>query len=483
MAEAAEVSAEAGVVAVIVEIAGAEDAGVRPSVRLFLAATHGIRTMSCSLTRLFGASLFVLVSHVSADQNWHAWRGSDATGVSKTGAPPIEWSEDKNVRWKVPIDGYGSSTAIVWEDKVFLTTAINTGKVDPSKPRPEDQPERVFGIKHPNTEYEFVVLCLDRATGKERWRKSATRRVPHEGHHDDNNFASASPTTDGERLYCWFGSAGLFCYNFDGEKLWERDLGEAKTVASLGEGCSPVVHDGRLIIVRDHRGQSSIQAFDAASGTPLWKKDRDETNTWATPAIVEHDGITQVITSGEKKVRSYDLEDGRIIWQCGGLSQNAIPCPVVADGLVYCMSGYKGYSLLALPISAEGDITGSDQIAWSKNKGTPYIPSPLLYDGLLYYMQSNQNLLSCADAKTGEIYIERERLPGMANVYASPVGAGGRVYITGRNGKTLVLERSKKLTVLATNKLDDSFHSSAAIAGDAIFLRGRKSLYCIAPKG
>ena len=186
-------------------------------------------------------------------QNWHQWRGPEANGVSRTATPPIEWSEEKNIQWKVPIDGQGSSTPIIWGNKVFLLTAINTGEVDPSLPKPEDQPKRMFGITHPNTVYEFVVICLDRNDGKELWRRTATKKVPHEGHHNDADFASGSPMTDGERLFCWFGSAGMFCYDLDGTKLWERDFGNVAMPASLGEGCSPVVHDGKLVILRPSR--------------------------------------------------------------------------------------------------------------------------------------------------------------------------------------------------------------------------------------
>ena len=150
--------------------------------------------------------------------NWHQWRGPDATGSSTTAQPPVTWSEDKNIQWKVPIPGYGSASPIVWGNKVFILTAVNTGKVDPSLPKPEDQPKRIFGITHPNTVYEYVVMCLDRQTGKTLWRQVATQRVPHEGAHGDNNFASASPTTDGKRLYCWFSSAGLYCYDLNGKK-------------------------------------------------------------------------------------------------------------------------------------------------------------------------------------------------------------------------------------------------------------------------
>ena len=411
--------------------------------------------------------------------HWHQWRGPEGNGVSRNAKPPVEWSEDKNIKWKVSIKGKGNASPIVWGDKVFLLTAVNTERVDSSLPKPEDQPKRVFGITHPNTFYKFEVLCLDRDTGKELWRQTASEHVPHEGTHHDADFASASPTTDGERLYCWFGSAGMYCYDFDGKKLWERDLGKAYVGASLGEGCSPVVHDGRVVIVRDHARQSTIEVLDAGTGGTLWKKERDEPNAWATPRVIEHSGRTQVITAASKMVRSYDLTSGDIIWQCSGLTGNVTPCPVVEGDVVYCMSGYEGYSLLALPLDARGDISGSDRIIWSKNKGTPYVPSPVLYDGLLYFTQSNQGILTAVDSESGDTVIERSRLPGISNIYSSPVGADGRVYLTGRNGTTLVIKRSGELEVLATNKLDDELNTSPAIVGSQLFLRGRKSLYCI----
>ncbi|MBC8326305.1 MAG: PQQ-like beta-propeller repeat protein [Verrucomicrobia subdivision 3 bacterium] len=425
--------------------------------------------------------------------NWHHWRGPDATGASTTAQPPVTWSEDKNIQWKIPIPGYGSATPIIWGNKVFILTAVNTEQVDPNRPKPEDQPKRIFGITHPNTTYEYVVLCLDRQTGKTLWRQVATRRVPHEGAHGDNNFASASPTTDGERLYCWFSSAGLFCFDLDGKKLWERDLGQATMGASLGEGCSPVIHDGRLVIVRDHVRQSSIEVLNAANGKTLWKEDRQTGNGWATPAVVQHGDRTQIITTASGKGRggrlvepgkvvSYNLANGQILWQCSGLTDNAIPCPVVANGIVYCMTGYQGFSLLALPITARGDLTGTDKVLWNKQRGTPYIPSPLLYNGLLHYTQSNQALLTCTDARTGETYIDRERLNGLSNVYSSPVAGGGRVYLTARNGATLVLQHGKKLEPLATNRLNDRLDASPALAGKQLFLRGRQFLYCIAKK-
>jgi len=414
--------------------------------------------------------------------NWHHWRGPDANGVSTTAKPPVQWSPTNNIQWKVPVEGNGSSTPIIWGNKLFILTAINTGEVDPGLPRPEDQPKRMFGITHPNSSYEFIVLCLDRHTGKVLWRQTATKLIPHEGAHRDNNFASASPTTDGERLYCWFGSAGLFCYDLDGNKHWERNLGKIKMGASLGEGCSPVVHDGKIVIVRDHQRQSSIEVLDAKTGKTNWKVERHEDNAWATPAIVAHSGKTQVITTASGKVRSYDLNTGKVIWKCAGLTGNAIPCPVIEDDTVYCMTGYKGYSLMAIPLNANGDITGSDKILWTKRRGTPYVPSPILYDGLLYFTQSNQALLSCVNAKSGKTYIDRTRLKGLTNIYASPVGADGRIYLNDRSGVTLVLKRSRELKVIAKNELGEQIVSSPALAGNQLFLRGRRFLYCISEK-
>ena len=336
-----------------------------------------------------------------AARNWHQWRGPDVTGVSPTASPPRQWSEDQNIRWKVAIDGKGVASPIVWEDQVFILTAINTGEVYPTLPKPEDQPKRVFGITHPNTKYQFVVLSLDRETGKENWRQIATQGIPHEGHHGDASFASASPYTDGERLYCWFGSQGLFCYDLDGQKLWERDLGPAYVGASLGEGSSPVVYDGKLVLVRDHSRQSTIHVLDAKSGETIWEQDRDEGNAWATPRVIQHSGRTQVITAASKHIRSYDLETGEIIWHCSGLTGNVTPCPVVENDLVYCMSGYEGHALLALRLSATGDLKETEAVVWSRDKGTPYVPSPVLYDGRLYFTQSNQGILTVVDSTTG----------------------------------------------------------------------------------
>jgi outer membrane protein assembly factor BamB len=392
----------------------------------------------------------------------------------------VTWSESENIRWKVPIEGRGSSTPIIWEDKIFLVTAIDTGQVDPDFRPPADLPENPFGITYPNTFHQYVVICLARESGRELWRRVAARRVPTEGHHGDNSFASASPTTDGQRLYVWFGSAGLFCYDLDGTLLWGRDLGTARTRLSFGEASSPVVHQDKVIVVRDQEAQSYIVVLDARSGETIWRADRDEPSGWSTPLVVNFGDTDQLVTNGKNRVRSYNLDDGSLIWECGGQASNVTPSPVATVDTVFCMSGYRGSALYALPLDANGDITDSDSIRWSMDRATPYVPSPLLYGDLLYFTQSNNAILSCVRASTGELLIDRERLSGIQKLYSSPVGAAGRIYIADRDGTTLVIRHDAEFDVIAENQLDEGTDASPAIVGNQLFIRGKSHLYCIA---
>lgn len=440
--------------------------------------------MACFAFRSLLVCLFVTGAlHADWEANWHQWRGPLANGVSATAQPPLTWSERANVRWKTEIEGEGGSTPIIWEDKVFVLTAVDTGQADPDLPAPEDQPERPFGITYPNTIHQYVVLCLDRATGKPIWRDVAAERVPVEGHHGDNDFASSSPTTDGRYLYVWFGCAGMFCYDLHGELKWQRSLGDAETRLSFGEASSPVIHDGKLIITRDQENQSYLLVLDADTGTTIWKQERDEPSCWSTPIVVEHAGREQLVTNGHNRVRSYDLQNGELIWECGGQVHNVIPCPVLRGANVICMSGYKGASAMSLPLAARGDITDTNEVAWQVSKGTPYVPSPLLYDEFLYFNAQNTQVMTCLNADSGETVVSQRRLPGLRRIYASPVGAANRVYFVGRDGTTIVLKKGPEFEVLATNRLDENIDSSPALAGDQLFLRGEKFLYCLAEDG
>lgn len=409
------------------------------------------------------------------EHNWHQWRGPNGGGIAPHADPPIVWGPDRNVKWAVEIPGEGSATPIVWEDRVFVLTALRTDRVAPAPPRADAAAK----TEPPRHYYQFIALCLDRATGRTLWQRVATEEVPHEGRHATNTYASASPTTDGGRLYASFGSRGIFCFDREGRLLWQRDLGDMRTRFGWGEASSPVVHAERLIVNWDHEDQSFIEVLNAATGETVWKSDRDEPTSWATPLVVEHQGRTQVIVNGTNRVRSYDLASGEVIWQCGGQTVNAIPSPIAAGRAVICMSGYRGAAALAIPLDAAGDITGTRQIVWSHFEGTPYVPSPILQDGRVYFTRGNTGVLSCLDAVTGKPVFSQMRLPALSNVYASPSAAAGRIYFVGRDGVAVVLRSGPKPEVLAVNKLVDPMDASPVLVGRQLFLRGERRLYCI----
>lgn len=398
------------------------------------------------------------------------------TGVSPTGDPPIEWSEQKNVRWKVEIPGRGSATPVVWEDRIYVLTAVPVGK---QRSQEEVSWSKNRGVEAP-THHEFVVLALSREDGSVVWRQTSRTEIPHEGKQQNNSYASASPITDGEHVIASFGSRGLYCYDMDGNLQWEKDLGNMRTRFSYGEGASPALAGDTIVLTWDHLGQSFIVALDKNTGKELWRSSRDEITTWATPLIVEHGGKQQVITTGTNKVRSYDLTTGEIVWESPGLTMNAIPTPVESGGVVYVTSGYQGNAAWAIRLSdAKGVIEGTSAVVWEHHRDTPYVPSPLLYGDNLYMIKSNSGILTNLNTHTGQSHYGPLRLKGISRIYASPVGAAGRVYIVGRDGNALVVEDSTEYRVLASNRLDDGFDASPAIVDNEIYLRGYRYLYRI----
>jgi outer membrane protein assembly factor BamB len=411
--------------------------------------------------------------------NWGAWRGPNGDGSAPRGDPPVKWDEKTNVKWKAAVPGRGSSTPVAWGDRVFLLTAIDTGRKAAAADLPKADPRFDKKTQAPQTYHQFVVLCYDRRSGKELWRHTAAEAVPHEGHHPTHTYAGYSPVTDGRRLYVHFGSQGVHCYDLDGKRLWRRDLGRLQTRLGWGEGGAPALWGDTLVVGRDQEQGSYIVALDAKTGATRWKVDRDETTQWATPLVTEYQGKVQVITNATQRVRSYDLETGKLIWECGGQTVNAIPSPVRFEGLAICVSGYRGSAALAIPLGSTGDVTDGDKVAWRYDRGTPYVPSPLLYQGRLYFTQMNDALLTVLDARTGKVLTDRQRLKGVSGFYASPVGAAGRVYFVGRNGTAVVLEAGDKPEVLAVNRLDDPTDASPAVVGKQLFLRGEKHLYCL----
>ena len=428
--------------------------------------------------------LWGMDSHSDSEKYWHQWRGPQASGVSPHGDPPIEWNENKNVRWKTEIPGQGHATPIVWDDTVFVTSAIKTDQQVEREPTEAQRRRR--GRRGPpsvasSTIQKFVIFAINRSDGSIRWQQIAREEVPHEGTHQTGSWASNSPVTDGEHVYAYFGSRGLYCYDMQGNLQWEKDLGDMAIKMSFGEGSSPVLYGDVIVLNWDHEGNSFIIALDKRTGEMVWRTNRDEGTSWATPIVVEHNGNPQIIVNATHRTRSYDLATGKMLWECGGMTANTIPSPVTADGIVYVTSGFRGNALQAIRLAdAEGDITGAAAVVWEYDRDTPYVPSPLLYGDTLYFLKHNKGVLSAFNASTGEAYYGPERLEGIAEVYASPVGASGRIYIASRDGATLVIKHGSTFEVLAENVLDDGFNASPAIVDKEIFLRGNKSLYCIA---
>src|SRR5213593_1954971 len=411
--------------------------------------------------------------------HWPQWRGPLANGVAPHANPPIRWSESSNVRWKIPLPGKGHSSPIVFGDAVYLLAAIPVGEAQ--KPVYDDAPG-VHDSVPVTHRHQFVALAISRRDGSVSWWKALREEWPHEGGHETGSLASNSPVTDGERLYAFFGSRGLYCLELNGEVKWQSDLGRMHTLHAHGEGSSPVLHGGTLIVCWDHEADSFLYAFDKRTGKQLWKVARDEKTSWSTPLVVEHEGKPQIIVSATKRVRGYDPATGKQLWECAGLTDNVVSSPVYTDGVVIAGNSYYSQAMLAIRLAgAKGDITGTTSVLWKLNRMTPYVSSPLLYDNTLYFLRHNQNILSRLEPLTGKPRDEALRLEGINDfIFASPVGAAGRIYVTSRDGVTVVLRHDSENATLAVNKLDDSFSASPAPVGREFYLRGERFLYCIA---
>ena len=433
---------------------------------------------------LFASLLFALEATGEASKpesslldQWSQWRGPLATGEAPRGNPPVTWSETKNIRWKTTLPGKGHSTPVVWDKRVFITATQSKGKTLPVP----DQPKGAHNNLDPTHKLSFLVLCLDYGKGTILWQKEVRLAQPHQSTHESGTWASASPVTDGERIYAFFGSNGLYCLDSNGSVLWEKDLGDMQVKHGHGEGASPALHGETLVVNWDHEGDSFVVALDKRSGKERWRKSRDEPSSWVTPIIVEIDGKPQAIVSGTGAIRGYDLKTGEIIWFCGGLSNNVVASPVYADGVLYAGSSYEIQAMLALRLSgAKGNLAETDRVLWTRHQRTPYVPSPLLLGKYLYFLRHYQPILTRVEAQTGKELTGPFRLPGLLNLYASPVAAAGRIYLTDQQGATLVLSDDPTPETLSLNRLEDAFNASPVIVGGSILLRGERHLYRLA---
>ncbi len=434
----------------------------------------------------FVAILCWLASGVTSAQisltHWAEWRGPFLNGMARGDAPTV-WSDTKNIKWKAEIPGRGHSTPIVWGDKIFLTTAV------PTKPQAAPAESNQTGPRRggpgggagANIEHRFEVICINRKTGKVVWQKTARVATPHEGYHRAyGSFASNSPITDGKHVYAFFGSRGIYCYDMNGKLVWEKDLGvQMRMRLQFGEGVAPALDGERIILTFDQESDSFVVALDKRTGKELWRAARDERSSWSTPLIIEHAGRRQVVVSATSKVRSYDIQTGKVIWECAGLGSNVIPAPVYHNGVVYVMSGHRDPRLMAIKLGREGDLTGTDAVLWSHTRGISYTLSPVLHEGKLYVV-TDSGQVSCFNIATGEPYYHQVRLPRPYNFKASPVGANGKLYLATEEGDVIVAKMGEKLEVISTNKLEDQvFLASPVIVEGELFLRSQNTLYCI----
>jgi outer membrane protein assembly factor BamB len=400
--------------------------------------------------------------------NWGHWRG-DGNGVAIDADPPVKWSSSENVKWKVPIPGYGSGSPVVWQNRVFVVSGVpSTDRAGRGSRASQQQP------------LEFTLFCFERATGDLQWKRVAVVATPHEGTHDTNNFAAASPCTDGQHVYAHFGSRGLYCYTMDGDLVWKRDdFGKMRTRNTFGEGSSPTIEGDKLLVPWDHEGPSALYALNKLTGETIWKVQRDEPTCWATPLVVETIAGKQVVMNGQNYARGYDLETGEELWRCGGQTERPVASAVSGDGLVFVGSGFRGAFLGAFRPEGRGDLEGSEAVVWSVDRDTPDIASPLLSSGRLYFYKAKVGVISCVDAKTGKTHFGPTRVAGLGTIYASPVAAGGRVYLTDRAGTTVVIRDSEDYEVLASNSVGETVDATPAPVDDELFIRGERHLFCI----
>jgi outer membrane protein assembly factor BamB len=430
---------------------------------------------TCKIISIFIFVFLISSSFAQNKGNWPQWRGPLATGAAEKGNPPVIFSETKNLKWKTPIPGKGHATPVVWGNNIIVQTAVPTAEKGDTTLKSEAS--RMPGTST-NFIQEYKVILVDRETGKINWEKTVTREMPIEDTHKLGSWASNSPCTDGKYIYAYFGSRGIFCLDFEGNTLWQKDFGQIQKVMNFGEGESPFLYKDRIFIQWDSEDKSFMVALDKNTGEEVWRVDRDEKSSWATPFVVEINGNIQVITCATNQVRSYNYHTGEILWTSSGLTRNVIPNPVYADGILYVMSGFRGNALQAIDLSkASGDITGSDAILWTYNQDTPYTPCPLLMDGKLYFLRANNGELTCLDAKTGKVYYSKEKLEGIGNLYSSPSGIGDRIYIAAEN-ICLVIKAGEKFEIMSSNELNDNFHASPVIIDNKLILRGFDSLYC-----
>jgi len=415
--------------------------------------------------------------------NWPQWRGPDGSGISNEKNLPSEWSPTKNIKWKVAIDGRSHSSPIVWGNRVFLTTAVE-GAVVPGAKAVNHTGDDGKPFLHPDSvgadkKHTFKVVCIDRDSGKIVWQSTAWEGTPYDNRHRKSSYAASTPASDGKLVYAFFGTEGLYAYDFKGKLAWKADLGKLGTVG-MGTGTSPILFDNLVIVQADEENgaASFIVAVDKNTGKEAWRTQRKVQVSWSTPLLVRTSKRAELIASGTESVISYDPATGKELWRHKGVESNAIPSPVANNEMVFLVAGFPAKIAMAIKLGQSGDLTGTPNVPWTYAKGTAYVPSPILYGDYLY-LTTDRGILTCIDAKTGEVKYEGGRIPIPATFTASPVAFEGKILMTSEDGDTFIVKAGPKHEILGTNSVGEPVYASPAIADGRIFIRGEKNLYCI----
>jgi outer membrane protein assembly factor BamB len=447
------------------------------------------RAASICLTIVSAGVVWCAAGAGLSAQNWPSFRGPAASGVADGKEPTaVKWNAatGENILWKTPLPGVAVSSPIVWGDRVFVSTAVSSDPASGIR-------TGLYGDVEPAkdvSKHSWKLVALDRRTGKVLWERVAHEGVPKTKRHPKSSQATATPVTDGRHVIVSFGSEGLYAYDVDGKLLWTRDLGVLNAGwfydpdYEWGVGSSPIIWKNLVIVQCDIQKNSFIAAFDVATGQPAWRTPREEIPSWSTPAIFEHNGRTELVTQATTFIRGYNPENGKELWRLGGNSEITIPTPIVGPGVIIVTNGYRGVQpIFAIKPGASGDITlkgdatTSEFIAWSTNRGGPYIPTPVIYGDLLYVLAIN-GVLAAYDVKTGQ-RVYQERVAGGGSFSASPVAADGKLYLTSEDGDIFVVKAGPKYDLLATNPMGQIIMATPAIANGVIFVRGLKDVFAV----
>ena len=424
------------------------------------------------------------VPTAALDENWPQWRGPDGLGVAAGTSYAEEWGPEKNIAWKLPVEGSGHSSPVIWGNLLFITTAIQ-GEHVPGRTAPDHLDFNLKpGYLHPDAagvDYKntLKVLAYDTRDGKLLWERTAYDGVMYDNKHKKNTYASPTIATDGKLLYAFFEAAGVYAYDLKGTPAWKTAVGDIAK-AGLGPGTSPVLFEDLLILQCDQEmgTGSAIIALDKKTGKQVWRVDRTTRRSWATPLIVASGGRAELVASGAEMVMGYDPRTGKELWRAPGVQSHPIPSIVAGHGLIFATAGNGAKVAMAIKAGSSGQLKENEGIVWRYNKGTAYVPSPILFGDDLYLM-TEAGLITCLDAKTGGIRYEGGRPPVATSFKSSLVAYGDRVLQTSEEGDTFVVKAGPKHEVLRTNSIGEPVWASLAFAGDTIFIRGDKHLFAI----